>query len=52
MFAYAGSYTTDKRHGRGAGLTVWAIESPSAEWSLVQTLGDLVNPSFLAFVFK
>ena len=49
MFAYAGSYTTEKRQGRGAGITVWAIEPGSGEWSLVQTVGDLVNPSFLAF---
>ena len=49
MFAYAGSYTTEKRHGRGAGITVWAIDEGSGEWSPLQTLGGLVNPSFLAF---
>ena len=48
MFAYAGSYTTEKRHGRGAGITVWAIDEGSGEWSPLQTQGDLVNPSFLA----
>ena len=48
MFAYVGSYTTEDRHGRGAGITVWAIDSRSGEWSLVQTVSDLVNPSFLA----
>ena len=48
MFAYVGSYTTEKRRGRGPGITVYAIDSRSGEWSPVQTLADLVNPSFLA----
>jgi 6-phosphogluconolactonase len=47
MFAYVGSYTTEKCRGRGAGITVWAIDAGTGEWSPVQTLGDLVNPSFL-----
>jgi len=38
MFAYVGSYTTEKRNGRGAGITVYAIDARSGSWSLVQTV--------------
>jgi 6-phosphogluconolactonase len=45
MFAYVGSHTTEKRNARGAGITIWSIDHASGEWSLVQTVRDLVNPS-------
>ena len=47
--AYVGSRTTRERNARGAGLTVWAVAQDASKWDLVQTLPDLVNPSFLAF---
>lgn len=47
-FAYVGSRTTRARNARGDGLTVWRIDSDQTTWSVVQTLDDLVNPSFLA----
>lgn len=48
IVAYVGSRTTKERGARGEGLTVYAIEQPSGAWRRVQTLGDLVNPSYLA----
>ncbi|MGH6689562.1 MAG: lactonase family protein [Gammaproteobacteria bacterium] len=48
MFAYVGCYTTAKRGGHGAGISVYEMDPASGEWSLLQTVADLVNPSFLA----
>lgn len=47
MFAYVGSRTTRERNARGDGITVWSVDEGSGDLSLVQTVGDLVNPSFL-----
>ena len=48
MFAYVGSYTSTQRRGHGTGITVYEVDPPSGAWTLVQTVPDLVNPSFLA----
>lgn len=47
MFAYVGSRTTRERNARGDGITVWRVDETTGDLSLVQTVGDLVNPSFL-----
>lgn len=47
MFAYVGSRTTRKRNARGDGITVWQMNETTGDLTLVQTVGDLVNPSFL-----
>jgi len=45
-FAYVGCYTTAARYARGDGIHVYRVE-PNGAWTPVQTVGDLVNPSFL-----
>lgn len=47
MFAYVGSRTTRERNARGDGITVWRVDDTTGDLALVQTVGDLVNPSFL-----
>lgn len=47
MYAYVGSRTTRERNARGDGITVWQVDEATGDLSLVQTVGDLVNPSFL-----
>jgi 6-phosphogluconolactonase len=47
MFAYVGARTTRERHARGDGITVWKVDDASGDLTLVQTVGDLINPSFL-----
>lgn len=47
MFAYVGSRTTRERNARGDGITVWSVDDATGVLTLVQTVGDLVNPSFL-----
>jgi 6-phosphogluconolactonase (cycloisomerase 2 family) len=46
--AYVGSRTTRERNARGDGITVWHV-GPTGAWTPVQTVGDLFNPSYLAF---
>ncbi|WP_397453252.1 lactonase family protein [Pseudomonas sp. NA-150] len=48
-FAYVGSRTTRERNARGDGITVYRYEPETGACTLVQTLNDLVNPSFLTF---
>lgn len=48
MFAYVGSRTTRERNARGDGISVFQCDPASGELTLVQVVGDLVNPSFLA----
>ena len=48
MFAYVGSRTTRERNARGDGISVFKCDSATGYLSLVQVVGDLVNPSFLA----
>jgi 6-phosphogluconolactonase (cycloisomerase 2 family) len=45
--AYVGSYTTEKRHGRGDGIHVFRIDTETGAWTHIQHVGNLVNPSFL-----
>lgn len=47
FFAYVGSRTTRERNARGDGITVFRFDPATGEFDPVQTLGDLVNPSFL-----
>src|SRR4051812_50112323 len=48
-FVYVGARTTKERNARGDGLNVYRMDNASGEWTHLQLLGDLVNPSFLAF---
>ena len=48
-FAYVGSRTTRERDARGVGITVYRYAPETGACALVQTLDDLVNPSFLTF---
>jgi 6-phosphogluconolactonase len=47
MFAYVGCYTSKERNGKGEGVSVYRIDAASGQWSEVQVLRDLVNPSWL-----
>lgn len=48
MYAYVGSRTTRERNARGDGITVYRVDQQIGTLELVQVVGDLVNPSFLA----
>jgi 6-phosphogluconolactonase (cycloisomerase 2 family) len=48
MFVYVGSRTTRERNARGDGISVYRCDTATGALDLVQVLGDLVNPSFLA----
>jgi len=48
-FAYVGCYTTKERNARGEGINVYQIDAATGNWTHVQLLKDLPNPSFLAF---
>lgn len=48
MFAYVGSRTTRARQARGDGISVFKCDPSTGQLSLVQVVGELVNPSFLA----
>ncbi|MES2261354.1 MAG: lactonase family protein [Pseudomonadota bacterium] len=48
MFAYVGSRTTRERNARGDGISVYRINDATGDLALVQVVGDLINPSFLA----
>lgn len=45
MFAYVGGYTTPDRDGRGSGITVYRVDPQGGAWTLIQTIGNLENPS-------
>jgi 6-phosphogluconolactonase len=47
IHAYVGCYTTEKRTSHGAGITVYRVDPLSGAWTLLQTVGDLVNPSWV-----
>jgi 6-phosphogluconolactonase len=47
MFAYVGCYTSKDRNGKGEGVAVYRIDPASGEWTPVQLLKDIVNPSWL-----
>ena len=46
-FAYVGTYTTQARGARGTGLHAFEVDPDTGAWTQLQTLGGLVNPSFL-----
>jgi len=48
-FAYVGSFTTEQRKARGDGIHVYRVDPATGAWTHVQHIGDLVNPSYLAF---
>lgn len=48
LYAYVGSRTTRERHARGEGITVYRVDDDSGDLAHVQTVAELVNPSFLA----
>jgi 6-phosphogluconolactonase len=48
MHAYVGSRTTRERNARGEGISVFKVDPAVGQLNLVQVVGDLVNPSFLA----
>ena len=45
MFAYVGGYTTQDRDGRGDGIHVYRLNHTGDEWTEVQHIGGLENPS-------
>jgi len=45
MFAYVGCYTSKERNGKGEGITVYRIDPATGQWSEVQVVRELVNPS-------
>src|SRR3569623_1923862 len=47
-FAYVGCRTSRERNAKGEGISVWRIAADGA-WHRIQLVGDLVNPSWLAF---
>jgi 6-phosphogluconolactonase (cycloisomerase 2 family) len=47
LYAYVGCYTTMQRAARGDGIHVYRIDRQRGEWTHVQRVGDIVNPSFL-----
>lgn len=47
-FAYVGCYTSKERDARGEGITVYRVDPGSGNWTRVQLVKNLVNPSWLA----
>jgi 6-phosphogluconolactonase len=47
-FAYVGSRTTRERNARGDGINVYRVDAISGDWTHVQLVNGLLNPSFLA----
>ncbi len=45
MFAYVGCYTTADRDGRGDGIHVYRLNSAGSQWTEVQRVDGLENPS-------
>jgi 6-phosphogluconolactonase (cycloisomerase 2 family) len=45
MFAYVGCYTTADRDGRGDGIHVYRLNDAGDQWTEIQRVGDLENPS-------
>ena len=48
VFAYVGCYTTAQRYARGDGIHVYRVDPETGAWTHVQTVGGLVNPSFVS----
>jgi 6-phosphogluconolactonase len=49
LFAYVGCRTTRERNARGEGINVYRVSARTGQWSHVQLITGLANPSFLAF---
>jgi 6-phosphogluconolactonase (cycloisomerase 2 family) len=49
FLAYVGSRTTRERNARGDGINVYRVDAKTAQWTHVQLITGLANPSFLAF---
>lgn len=47
-FVYVGCYTTKERNGHGEGINVYRIDPASGNWTHLQLVKNLLNPSFLA----
>ena len=47
LYACTGSFTTARRYARGDGIHAYRVERETGEWTHLQHVGDLVNPSFL-----
>jgi 6-phosphogluconolactonase len=45
MFAYVGCYTTPDRDGRGEGIQVYRLNGAGDQWTKIQHVGGLENPS-------
>ena len=45
MFAYVGCYTTPDRDGRGDGIHVYRLNDAGDQWTGIQHVGGLENPS-------
>jgi 6-phosphogluconolactonase len=48
-FAYVGSRTTRERNARGDGINVYRAVAQTGQWTHVQLISGLANPSYLAF---
>jgi 6-phosphogluconolactonase (cycloisomerase 2 family) len=48
MFAHVGCYTTEQRNGHGRGVDVYRMDPGSGDWTHIQLVEEIVNPSFLA----
>ena len=48
LLAYVGCFTTERRHAKGKGISVYRIDQGGA-WTLLQTLETVPNPQFIAF---
>ena len=48
-FAYVGCYTTERRNGRGQGVSVYSIDPVTLAWTQVQLAKAPDNPSWLEF---
>src|SRR5437764_13415232 len=47
IFAYTGCYTTKERKARGDGIHAYRVDPDTGEWTHIQHVSALVNPSFL-----
>ena len=48
-FAYVGCYTSKERNGHGEGINVYQIDAGTGNWTHVQLLKGVGNPSFFTF---
>lgn len=48
LYAYVGTRTSRERNARGEGISVYKADQDKGSLELIQVVGDLVNPSFLA----